>query len=218
MSSLYVIDYHTATFANSKIVDVLVGGSAPVQYPGGCIVNVPDYLTVRDPVGLYTAQTGLITQKATAMLAAYPGFTRIATDDLLDITDLNLVAAGAYTPKGAFGDRGKCRLRATQTVRTVMQTLTAPAPSTCVIVWEAFETTRTTSTSTSQTALTYTERSPSDLTCNVSFDNGGSWLTATSGGVLTVPVINQGTQLILEFTGTGSLSTPRGLGGWAVIY
>lgn len=212
MSSLYVVDGNAVPFSSAQVTDVLTSDlNVTVPFNGGCIVSVQDWLTVTDIDGVFTFGTGLIDKKYAAMLANYPGFTQIVYDALLDAAGLDLTVPGT---QGQFGERGTNRIAPAQTVTSTAQTL-GFTPSTAVVIWELFSLSTASTSATEKIVRTYTEKMPSDCTCEVSFNGGSTWLTATSGGVLTVPAIDQGTSLVVRFSGAIS---QRYLGGWAVIY
>lgn len=208
MSSLYVVDGNAVPFSSAKVTDVLTGSlGQAVPFNGGCIVNVPDWLTVTGVSDVFTPTTGLIDKKYAALFAKYPGFTEYAYDHLLDADHLDLTVAGTG---GQFGSRGTNRVQGS--VQSTVVVL-AHTPSTAIVYWETYWITYDGTRPSEKLVEQYEERPASDLTCQVSFDGGSSFLAASSGGVLTIPVANQGSNLVVKFTGSA-----RYLGGWAVIY
>lgn len=221
MSSLYLLDGHTTPLSNTPILDVLYGGTTPVPFPGGFMVRVEDDVRVRNPTDLYTPGTGLIPQKYASMLANQPGFTRIVADDMLDALDIDLVTSGPRGTKGgSYGDRATNKLRAGQQVRTIGYTLPI-TPAQVVVSWECFKTSyaRDPASPTDRWTPTYQTLPSTALTVDVSFNGGSTWTSdyaspLIEGGLLPIPAIHQGTQLVVLLTATQDC----GLGGWAIIY
>lgn len=220
MTTHYLIDAHTTPIADSQINDVRFnppGNTSPVN--GNFVIRVSDSLDIQPE--LVTDLNDLLTLKYTEVLAAYPGFSNIIYDDMLDPTGVDTTNSSGVL----LGDRGSISLAPSQ--------LTAPpepllqmnvvtvggAPGECVVVWELYSISLDNPRN-GRLVRSYTEEDPSDLSAYISWDNGSSWNIVTSGSLLNIPLANQGTQMILQFlVGTAfGFGERRYVGSWAVIY
>lgn len=182
-------------------------GMSPLN--GSFVVRVPDGLPVQKPVDL----GDLLTKKYLALLAYYANFTQVAFDPMMDAANIDL---GTSKP-GKYGERSSIQLKGGGYVTSTMVTLVGPAPAQCLITWEAF-TIAQTDILNSSVRRTYQEV-PSDVStslCDVSFNNGVTWLAANDGQVLSVPIPARGTQFLIRLY--NNLLTPLNIGSWALVY
>lgn len=207
----YLVDLFGSTPSATKIIDVRTPANGQSLINGTFIVRVPDGVQVQKPANL----ADLITQKYTGLLSFYAGFTRIAFDDYLDASSIDTVAA---TTAGALmGGKSSVALLPGGAIQTVAIPLTGGTPTVAVVTWETFQLTDT-DVKTDRFQRTYAEvaSSPSNVTCSVSFNGGGTFNSTMDGSILNIPLSGQGTSFILRLT---NVSANRlGIGSWAVIY
>lgn len=211
MSSYYHIDIHTNPLANSRIVDVVESVTGSTTLSGSCVVRVPDYVGVKDPVDL----PDLITKKYLGLLAFYAGFQYITYDDLLEAADVDFAAPGL---RGLFGERGSISIPPNSMggqFESITTVLSGAAPTQAVLAWEAYHL-NVSDPSGSRLQRVYQEASASDLTCQVSFNGGATYLSATDGTVLSIPVLSQGTNFRIRFVNASGNRVY--IGSWAVLY
>jgi hypothetical protein len=77
-----------------------------------------------------------LTKKYTGMLAWYAGFTRLAYDDLLDASHVDITDPQMA---GKLGERGTIGINPTARLSSVVVPLSGDAPSQAVVTWEVFE-------------------------------------------------------------------------------
>ena len=210
MSTHYAIDVFGNPVSGAAILDIIETPTGTSPLAGNFVVRVPDGLSVQKPTNL----GDLITKKYSAYLAFYPIFTRVAYDDLLNPLDIDLSISHAY---GMFGERGNIRINAAGHLQSLLVGLSGGAPTQALITWETHTITQTDLESTT-VARTYTEV-PSDaahVTCQVSFDNGATWLTCLDGQVLWIPPVNRGTNFKIRLTNV--YTTPLNISSWALVY
>jgi hypothetical protein len=211
MSTLYLIDANTPILANSEINDVRWNppGSDTLILGGNFVVRLPDGVSIgpTDPTDL----TDLLTKKYAGLLASHPMYTNIAYDDFTSTPGVSL----ANSSRIAFGNRCTTTFIGNPGVfQSAMVTL-ASTPTQALVVYEtAYR--EDNNPIADRTQRIYVELDPAPYTtCQVSFDNGSTFLTTTNGALLNIPVPNQGSQFIIRITGT----LPKlGLDSWAVIY
>jgi len=205
MSTYYMIDLFDD---NINGVETPPNGQVPMV--GTYVVRVPQGVSVQNPTTLAT----LLTQKYDAIFANHGGFANQEFDDLLDATGIN---AGA-TSGCSLGKRGSLSLFPNGVLQTNMTPLATTATQ-AIVNFEVFEVVDT-DPATGRFDRTYKEIpiTPLDITCQVSFDNGASFLTVTEDSLLSVPGANQGNQMILKFTNITSPGRRLFLGGWSVVY
>lgn len=211
MSQFYLIDMFTSPLANSRILAVEEASS--VLLNGAFVVRVPDEVQVINPANL----TDLLTQKYQSLLADNGGFTFVTYDDLLDASHVDPTSG-----PGIFGQRGAMSIAPGGTFSSVINggagtPLTGSAPSQALLTWEVFSVSDT-DPSNGMLSRTYTEvaSTPDFLSCQVSFNGGGTFTATTDSTVLSILPANQGTAFIVQFTNVtqGRLY----LGSWAVLY
>ena len=210
MTTLYLIDTFGSPVSGSTILDVVESPTGTTSLTGCFVVRVPEGLPVQKPTNL----GDLLTKKYAAYLAYYASFTKIAYDDLLDTVDVNLVAAGTA---GMFGDRGTIRLNAASIFTSNMKGLVAPNPTQALITWD-IHTVSTTDVLTASVTRTYQEvaSDATHLTCEVSFNNGATWLACTDGVALNIPLADRGVSFIIRLTNI--FASAICLDSWAVLY
>jgi len=210
MSTHYLVDLYGNPLNTSSIIDVREPTNLQTITNGTFIIRVPDGASVQKPANL----GDLITKKFAGLLAFYAGFTRITFDDLIDPSGIDTSAVGTL---GTFGQRGSIQLYPGGVLTSVVTPLSGGTPAQVVVTWESFTLTSS-DPKTDRFQRTYTEvpSSPSNVTCQVSFNGGGTFHTAVDGAVLNIPIPDQGTNFVIKLTNT---STGRlGIGSWAVIY
>jgi hypothetical protein len=205
-----MVDLFGNPIPTAKILDVRSGPDATTN--GNIVVRVPDYLSVQNPADL----SNLLTKKHQALLAYNAGYPNIVFDDLLDLIDVDL---GAPNVSGSFGDRNIVNIFPGATFQSTVVPLLA-SPGQAVVTFETFSLAYNDS-SLSRVGATYIEEasSPSNFTCDVSFDNGGHFYPTTDGGMLNIPLIGQGNQFIIRLTNVTTLPTrPLRVASWALLY
>jgi len=209
MGTHYLIDRHKNPVANSEINDVHFAESGSSLTNGNFIVRVPsDVRLFADPTDL----TDLFNKKYIGLLANYPGFTRITSDEL-SIT--GALADAANSNEVAIGDRCTTTIFRTGSVlQSIPVGLTPPNATEAIVTWETYTTTSDQPKNDHGTE-TYTETPSSNVTVEVSFNNGVSYQSVTDQGIFTILIPDQGAVFIIRFTGQTDLI---GLASWAVIY
>jgi hypothetical protein len=209
MSTHYLIDATTPVLLNSEINDVRhVGVFEQTTLGGNFVIRLADDVSIGpvDPVDL----TDLLTKKYIGLLASHPLYTNIAVESFVSAPGVDLVNSSAI----AVGDRCTTTLLGVPAVFQSSMATLAASPTQALIIIETFYNEAEDPIG-DRGSRAYTELDPSVGTCDVSFDNGSTFLTTTSGALLNIPVPNQGSQFIFRFTGTfANLS----MGSWAVIY
>jgi hypothetical protein len=193
------------------------------QVVGSYVVRVPDEVPVRNPTGL----PDLITKKYAGILGTHGLFTQIVYDDMLDA--LGVDNTGPSTGV-TLGDKGVVGLYPTNAAPQipVLQTTPMgivwggppPGPSQALVTYELFEYVDTDNKGLVY-ARQYREVTPDiDVSCQVSFNNGATFISTTDKALVTIPLAGRGTQIVLKFTRLTSIAT-RGrvlLGSWAVLF
>jgi len=218
MSTHYLIDAHTSPINNSPINDIRfspANDTSPCN--GNFVVRVDDSLDIRPEQ--VTTLPDLLSQKYAEVLAAFPGFSNIIYDDMLDPTGIDT----ANTNGALRGDRGTISMAPTQLTGPPAPSLrtntvvVGGAPSECVVVWELFSVSRSDAKA-DRMVRSYVEEDPADLQVAISWDNWASTNLVTSGSMFNIPGTDQGIQMILSFTVASVLPSRRYIGSWAVIY
>ena len=216
MGVLYLIDAHTPVLLDSEINDTIPLESGETQVINGSFpVNVPFGVPID---GTPANLSELTTQKFAGLLAFFPGYTYIDYDDGIDGSGWN----SASSRQAAIGDRGNTFLYSNDGVNESYLTssalaMTGPAPSEAIVTWEVYELVRVNDKG-SALVRTYEELDPSELTCNVSFDGGSTYVNSVTDGVqFTIPPGSQGTSFVM-YLESGSTTRRFWVGSWAVIY
>lgn len=205
MSTHYLIDLHASILANSRIIGVVPASATPTPTNGKFVIRVPDGVEVGDP----TTLSNLLTAKFGGLLSYYAGFSNILYDDFVDETGIDLVnSTGIFV-----GARGAVSLLgAASTLHTTMTTLFSP-PAQALVTYEVYQYLQTDVWSDTFQRW-YQEEGASNLGCQVSFNNGATWTTLYDGVVADIALADQGTQMIVKFSGGASRYN---LGSWAVL-
>jgi len=213
VSTLYLIDGHNAVLADSEINDTIPLEAGETQVINGSfVIKVPFGIPID---GTPEDLAELETQKFAGLLAFFPGFTYIDYDDGLDAAGWDTSASQGVR----LGSRMCNSIADTGTLQANAVTLTGPAPSTAIITWEVFSLTRAGSADDPKDGIFerhFTEEDASNLQCQVSFDNGSSWNVVTDGVLFSIPLTDQGTDFLIQFT--TATSGRFWLGSWAVLY
>lgn len=205
----YLFDYFDTDLASSKIDDVILTTEGISSCTGSFVVRVPFDIPVKNPEDL----DDLIVKKFQGFLLHYPGFTRIAYDNLLDIDH---IALSDPEVRGVFGKRNVVGIEpGAKFVSQSISLVGAPADR-AFIMWEAYD-----YPDDNSWAMKYTRNYrelETDLTCtcSVSFDNGAHYNTIKSRRVLSIIQTEQGTDFIIKIQ---NITTQRiYIGSWAVVY
>jgi hypothetical protein len=218
MSTLYLLDLFANDPTPGTIKEIVVPiATVPTLVTGRYVVRIPDDIVVPETI---TSSTDLLTAKYVGFLTNGL-FTNIVYDDMNDATGIDLVSSNGI----ATGVRGVNAIYPdgslfTPRMQMNMVALAAAAPSQAMIRYELFKYTATDDLS-ARYLRGYEEVIPDvDVLCQLSFNNGATWLTAYDNTPLNIPVPDQGTQLIVRFTRTtASTVNPKlYLGSWAVLY
>lgn len=209
MGAHYLIDLFGNPVGTASIIDVRDPTNAQSVINGCFVVRLPDGVPVNKP----TTFNDLITKKYQGMLAFYAGFTRLTRDDLVDASGIDLANSSGI----AMGQRASISLAPGGIFQSVVVPLTGGVASQFVITWETFQFTDA-DPATDRFQRTYVEvpSSPSNVTCSVSFNSGGSFNATTDGNVITVLPADQGTNFVLRLTNASSGRLY--LGSWAIVY
>jgi hypothetical protein len=212
MSLHYLVDLFANPLSSAKIIDVntVQPASPSTLVNGALLIRVPDGVAVQKPVDY----TDLVTQKHLGLLAFYAGFPNITFDDLQDALHVNPAAAGT---KGTFGARNSISVYPGGILTSTVIPLTGPAPNQAVITWETYEDDDSDALSDRFTRV-YTEvaSTPSNITCQVSFNGGATFNSTTDGSVISIPPADQGTNFVIKFT--NAFTSRLSIGSWAVLY
>jgi hypothetical protein len=204
MSIHYQIDPFTTV---GNILDVLTAESGTSDATGSTIIRIPDGVSIKPPP---TKLVDLLIDKSDGLLAFYAGFTQIFSDSCLNTT-VDLTNSHRLLVSNGFVNH--CLLDGGIYLSTVHVGALIPAPSQCVLTFEEYVYVDS-DDKTGRFQRTYTESS--GLTCQVSFNGGGSFNSTTNGAVLNVPVPDQGSDLKVRF------DNPTGdrvyLGSWSLVY
>lgn len=220
MGTHYLIDAYTTPIGDSPINDIRFsppGDASPMN--GSFVIRVDDGLDVRpDDV---SDLNDLLTSKYTELLAAYPGFTTIIYDDMLDASGVDTT-----TSKGcSLGDRGTISLAPWGGVSLNPQIKTnvialGSTPTQAIVTWELFMVSHSDSKNDRATRV-YTEVDSNLASFNmlVSFNNGSTWQAVSDGTLFNIAPVDQGNQLIMAPVAISSTGSFRiYVGSWAVIF
>ena len=218
MGTLYLIDGHNAVLADSEINDTIPLETGDFQLINGSfVIRVPFGVPID---GTPSNLAELEVQKFTGLLSFYPGFPYIDYDDGIDATGWDT----ALSQGVRLGERMTTSIADLGVLTSTMIALTGPAPANALIDWEVFATTRPADPDGDVDdpkngifSRRYVEITASDLTCEVSFDNGANWNTVTDGVLFPIPLADQGTQFKIRFTNNVS-GARRWMGSWAALY
>lgn len=214
MGALYLIENHNPTLLASKINDTLSLASgytevAPIR--GSFVVNVPFDIPLE---GIPADLGDLITKKYAGILSMYPGYQNIVYNECIDSSGwLTSTTLPGQVTVGTLGSRQSVSVMGGGYLESTSTTLLS-VPATAIIRWEVFAYSYTDTTGT-QPQRTYQEVDPSDVTVEVTFDNGVSWNPVQSGLVFSIPFASQGSDFKLAIT----TSNPKVyVASWALVY
>lgn len=214
MSTHYLIDLHTNPVANSEINDVRFSALGSSVLGGNFIIRLPDGVSIgSSPTGF----VDLLIKKYVGLLAFHTGYTRITFDDFLDTTHIDLVNSVKIAASGRVGSS------IVGIPGAIFQSLPVPlvglAPTQAVLAFETFNITAVYPEA-DRTVRTYSETDPGAVgTCDVSFNGGVSFITGvTDGGLINIPVPDQGTSFIFRFNAGGVFPARVFIGSWAILY
>ena len=210
MSTLYMFDAHANPVANAKLAEARYNAT---ECPADGLFVVP----VAEIMGLTSEPTSLtacLDAKYAAMLAYYATYTAIAYEDFTAAPSINYGSSSNLV----VGQRGCTRLFPTPTAGVYRSSAAAlgGTPATAVVIWDVHNIDMTDNTPTAPASRTWQTELPANVTVEVSFNNGGTWIVATSGGLMNISGPDQGSNLIVRVTNTQSVS--RWLSSWAVLY
>lgn len=211
MGTLYLVDAHDTVLLNSKINDVVNLMAGDTQALRGSFpVNVPFDVPID---GAPQDLNDLITKKYLGILAIYPGFNHILFDEQIDAADWQGTGAVGVT----LGSRQTNSIRggASDYLYSTVHTL-ASTPTVAVIRYEFFQYIESDPSSGQFTRAYQDVTTAGDIVFEVSFNNGTSFLTASNGTVLNIPIGDQGNQFLIQTHRTAG--TPTNIGSWAIVY
>lgn len=213
MGTLFLIDAHTPVLLNSEINDTIPLETGDTQVLNGSFgVNVPFGVPVEGTPG---SLIELLTKKFTGLLAYYPGYTYIDYDEGIDSSGWDASSSSGVI----IGSRGTTNIADSGYLQSNALALTGAAPSDAIVTWEVFEVIGflTENAKDGVKIRRYEEMDPSDLSVQVSFDGGSSWINPVTDGVqFSIPVGQQGTSFVILLT--NSSGKRLWVGSWAVIY
>lgn len=205
----YLFDYFDTDLSLSKIDDVIMATDGVSNCTGNFVVRVPFDIPVKNPEDL----EDLITKKFQGFLLHYPGFTRIAYDDLLDVDHVNISDPDVM---GVFGNRNVVGIEPGAKFVSETITLVGLPADRAFIMWEAFDYPDDNPRGEKYTRIYRELDTDLTCTCEVSFDNGTHFNPIKNRRVLSILLSEQGTDFIIKIT---NATTQRiYIGSWAVVY
>lgn len=210
MGTLFLIDSNTPVLLNSEINDTIPLEAGDTQVLNGSFgLTIPFGVPVD---GVPENLSDLLTQKFTGLLAYYPGFTDITYDEGIDASGWDPVGSG-----GVFmGDRGTTSMSDSGSLRSNAAALTS-TPSSAIVLWDLFEVLFDDPKDGIKTRI-FREVDPSNVSVDVSFNGGGTWITGITEGVqLSIPIGSQGSSFMIQIN-NDTYGDRLWVGSWAVIY
>jgi len=215
MGTLYLIDGHNPTLANSAIKDTFILPSGQREIRGVFPVILPFEVPM---AGTPTTVTDLVTQKFAGLLSIYPGYTHILYDEQLDATGWDTTTTNGLGTCYTVGSRKTTKLVSSDGSSLVSNATSLLAtPTNCVVRFELFSYQDTDTTSGQYTRF-YSETTDvaTGMTVEVSFTGGTNWNAVTNGIPLSIPSPSQGSSFRIRFHKT--VAGPVWIGSWALIY
>lgn len=214
MSTLYLIESTNTTLSASKIddtVNILPDGDGVFPLRGNFGVVVPFDVPMD---GLPTDLDTLIGKKYLGMLSIYPGYNYILYDEQTDADGWNYTTCVEAT----LGERQNVGLSGSSNALLTSNTTTLSiSPTTFIFRFDAFRyfnsNPRDLSTGSFERSYVVVD---SQVLAEVSFNNGSTWNTATSGVLTSIALADQGNQFRVRFSQFSG--EPTNIGGWALIY
>ena len=216
MSTLYLLDAHDTTAADSRITDVQVDPDGSENLITGATIN--GSFPVFVPSGIAVEQVSTVSDLNTAkfadLLALYPGFTYIAYEDFLSSPSFD----SANSDIVQVGDRVSTRITGYGGVFQSQTVALSDTPNDAIGIWELYEIEETITDN--RVLLTLNELNPSSLQVELSFNGGSDFQTYYSGVLETIPLAEQGSSLVVKFShlDVGNAEKSRYLASWAVLY
>jgi len=213
-----------------------MNGGFVVRVPSGVDFDTHAPRTPGDSIRMFSIQA----EKATGLLAKFPGYTNYVFDDMLDATGFDASTASGCVLGGRNGvfltDSGNVTGRIPATVDTVAVGL-ASTPAQATLYFEAFFVVPSSDHSVLLSAAGDGPANPKDdrmsmvfrpvtsnlsaaLGMDVSFNGGSTFITnVLSEDLINIAPADQGNSLIVRFyKPNSSVSFPTGISSWAVIY
>jgi hypothetical protein len=218
MSTHYLVSHFT-----NEISDVVASLGSPPQtkITGNYIVRVPDDVSVQNPTNL----ADLLTKKYAGILGSYGLFTQVIYDDMLDESGVDNgnstgVTLGKNASIGLYPQHGAQTPVIQTTPYGIVWGGPGSGPPQAVVTYELFE--YVDADDKDEPYQRFYREVPVgvDVDVEISFNNGGAYMAVTDKNLLTIPVPNQGTQVILKFTRTTDIDSKGRilLGSWAVLF
>lgn len=208
MSTLYLVDAHNSTVADSRITDILPPSDSLITG-----VSLNGNFPVFIPSSISLSQVGTVddlnTAKYSELLALYPGFTYISYEDYLSAPSVNT----ANSTNFQIGDRVTTSLNYYGILETNPVALSS-TPNTAILTWEVYEIVETISDN--RVLLILNEIDPDTLTVQASFDGGSNFQSYLNGVLGIIPVVEQGSSFVVKFT-NGTANSYH-LASWSVLY
>lgn len=198
MSTIYLIDSHTTPVLSSPINDVrYTNASGQVPMTGNFPIRIADDLSVEPPTDL----SDLLAKKEAAVAAKYPTFSRNYFDHLLGTSGLIVTQSIGRV----LGSRQTTQFGA---LNAVLQTQTiavgAPDIESILVLWETHTVEYNDDPKTGLLTRTYQEGGGIDITGEVSVNGGSNYFPVTNGIPISIPLANQGQNLIVRLTAASS--------------
>jgi len=207
----YLHDVHSNPVSTARVIDVVYPTSGQTALDGVFVIRVPEEVAVKDPADL----TDVLTQKYQGILASFTTSTRIAYDDMLDTSGINIPSSSQLL----LGERNNVGLFPGSVLRSSVVTLTGANATQAYLVWELFEVIYS-DPATGRATRTYSEiaSTPSFVTAEVTFNNNATpFLPISNGNVLNVDPADRGTSFVVRFTNAHATKRLY-LASWAVVY
>lgn len=216
--------HYLVSMFNDEINDVVTAVGSPPTTPsvGNYIVRVPDDIKVQNP----TSVANLLTQKYAGILGSYGLFTQVTYDDFEDATGIDFanslgVISGKRSSVGLYPSHNGVNSRLKSTNNGITWGGPGVGPSQAVLTYEVYEYVDV-DDKTLPYQRSYRELTPdTDLTAEVSFNGGATWVSALDKVLINIPVLARGIQLTVRFTRTTDVDVRANrvhIGSWAVVY
>lgn len=209
MSTLYMFDAHANPVANAKLTEARYNATE-CHGTGFFVVPVSETMALTSEP---TSLSSCLAAKYAAMLAYYATYASIAYEDFTAAPGVNYGSSSNLV----VGQRGCTKLLPTPSAGVYRSSTVAlgGTPSTAVVLWD-LHLMSDQNTPTAPMERIWQTRPASDATFEVSFNNGATWIVATSGGLMNISGPDQGSNLVVRITNTQP--TPCWLSSWAVLY
>jgi hypothetical protein len=218
-----VSTHYLVSMFNDEINDVVVATGSPptTSAVGNYIVRVPDDVKVQNP----TSVANLLTQKYAGILGSYGLFTQITYDDFQDATGIDFagsagVISGKRSSVGLYPTHGGVNSILKSTNNGIVWGGPGAGPPQAILTYEVYEYVDV-DDKTLPFQRSYRELTPdTDLSAEVSFNGGATWISALDKVLINVPSLARGTQLTVRFTRTTDIDVRARvhIGSWAVVY